>query len=57
MRSTGYSCHILVKLELPRQIILNNQISNFKKIRPLDSVDYILFVCSEIRPVLVCLVY
>jgi hypothetical protein len=35
MYSTRYSCLLLIKLEFSRDFFLNNQISNFTKIRPL----------------------
>jgi len=34
MKSTHYSCPILIKLECSRQILKNPHTSNFTKIRP-----------------------
>jgi len=34
MKNTHYSCHILIKLEFSQQV-LEKQISNFMKIRPV----------------------
>ena len=35
MRSTRYSCHILTRLEISRQIFEKYSVSNFTKIRPM----------------------
>jgi hypothetical protein len=37
MQVTHYSCRILMNLKIFRQILENNKISNFLKIRPLGA--------------------
>jgi len=37
MKVSHYSCHILLNLEISRQIMANHQISTFLKLRPLGA--------------------
>jgi hypothetical protein len=38
MKSTHYSCPVLIKLESSQQILKNSHTSNFTKIRPAGAV-------------------
>jgi len=37
MSSTGYSCHILIAIKCSREIFEKLKISNFMKIRPVET--------------------